>query len=50
MGFTERIDRPREAASGGWVSFGEAARGEARPITAWYPPESSDGLKFIYRR
>jgi hypothetical protein len=50
MGFTERIDRPREVASAGWVSFGEAPRGEARPITAWYPPESSDGLKFIYRR
>jgi hypothetical protein len=50
MGFTERIDRPAEVASAGWVSFGEASRGEARPIMAWYPPESSNGLKFIYRR
>ena len=50
MGFTERIDRPHEVAAGGWVSFGEASRGEAKPITAWYPPESLDGLKFIYRR
>jgi hypothetical protein len=50
MGFTERIDRPAGMASGSSVSFAEAAPGEARPIVAWYPPESSNGLKFIYRR
>ncbi len=51
MGFTERIDRPREVALRRLgVVWGGAARGEARPIAAWYPPESSDGLKFIYRR
>ena len=49
MGFTRRIDRPRGMADTGSVSFGEAPRGEARPIVAWYPPDSSNGLKFIYR-
>ena len=49
MGFTRRIDRPRGMADTASVSFGEAPRGQARPIVAWYPPDSSEGLKFIYR-
>jgi len=49
MGFTQRIDRPRGMADTGAVSFGEAPRGQARPITAWYPPDSDTGLKFLYR-
>ena len=49
MGFTRRVDRPSGMAETGSVSFGEALRGQARPIVAWYPPDSSTGLKFIYR-
>ena len=49
MGFTQRIDRPRGMADTGAVSFGEASRGQARPIVAWYPPDSDTGLKFLYR-
>ena len=49
MGFTRRIDRPRGMADSASVSFGEAPRGQARPILAWYPPDSDTGLKFIYR-
>jgi len=50
MGLTLRVDRPAGLAREGAVSFGEARRGEARPIVAWYPPDSADGMKFIYRR
>jgi hypothetical protein len=50
MGMTQRIDRPGGAAREGAVSFAEAPRGEARPIVAWYPPDSSSGMKFIYPR
>jgi hypothetical protein len=49
LGFTKRIDRPRGMADTGAVSFGEAPRGQARPILAWYPPDSDSGLKFLYR-
>jgi hypothetical protein len=49
MSFTLRIDRPRGMADSSSVSFGEAPRGQARPIVAWYPPDSSTGLQFIYR-
>ena len=49
MGFTRRVDRPNGMAETDSVSFGEAPRGQARPIVAWYPPDSSTGLKFIYR-
>jgi hypothetical protein len=50
MGFTERVPRPAGMAYKTSVSLGEARRGEVTPIVAWYPPDSSDGLKFIYRR
>jgi hypothetical protein len=50
MGFTERIARPAGMAFKTSVSLGEARRGEVTPIVAWYPPDSSNGLKFIYRR
>jgi hypothetical protein len=49
MGFTRRIDRPRGMDDSSSVSFGEASRGQARPILAWYPSDSSTGLRFIYR-
>jgi len=49
MGFTRRIDRPRGMDDSSSVSFGEASRGQARPIVAWYPSDSSTGLKFLYR-
>jgi hypothetical protein len=49
MGFTQVIDRPRGMGDTGAVSFGEAPKGQARPILAWYPPDSDNGLKFIYR-
>lgn len=50
LGFTRRIPRPDGMSHRGTVSLGEAARGEPKPIVAWYPPDTPDGLQFIYRR
>jgi len=49
LGFTDRIARPSTLRDATGVSFGEAAPGAPPPIAAWFPPESSDGLKFRYR-
>ena len=32
------------------MTLGEAARGEAAPILAWYPLDNAMGHEFIYRR
>jgi hypothetical protein len=32
------------------VDFGESANGEPKPIVAWYPPDMSEGLQFVYRQ
>jgi hypothetical protein len=50
MGFTQRIERPGGLSREASVSFGEAPRGMAKPIVAWYPPDSTRGMKFIYPR
>ena len=50
MGLTLRVDRPGGFAREGGVSFAGERRGEARPIVAWYPPDSATGMKFIYGR
>jgi len=49
LGFTNRVARPAGMRDTSAVSFGEAAPGQPRPIAVWYPPESSDGLQFLYR-
>jgi hypothetical protein len=49
LGFTQRVAGPASSSGGSPVRFGEAASGEPRPITVWYPPEMSDGLQFVYR-
>ena len=48
-GFTQRIARPRGMPTSAAVTFGEAARGTARPITAWFPIGRSEGHQFLYR-
>jgi hypothetical protein len=47
--FTERIDRPGGLPTDRVVALGEAPRGMAPPILAWYPIDASTGYKFIYR-
>ncbi len=48
QGFTESVRRP-DGLRGTAVTFGEAPRGQAPPITAWYPSGSGLGYKFVYR-
>ena len=49
LGFTNRIARPAGMRDASGVTFGEAAPGQPRPIAVWYPPDTSDGLQFLYR-
>ena len=48
MGFTYRIRRP-ESRRDSTVVLGEARRGEAPPVLAWYPTDQELGYQFIYR-
>ena len=50
MGMTNRVSRPSSVNDHGAVTLGEALRGEAKPIVAWYPPDGADGHAFIYAR
>ena len=50
MGLTHRVPRPVGLAASRTVVFGEARRGDAAPITAWYPPDDGIGYEFQYRR
>jgi hypothetical protein len=47
MGFTNRVERPRDANDGPGVSLGEAAAGASPRIQAWWPATGS-GHQFIY--
>ena len=48
VGITILATRPHGVESS-YVTFGEAARGEAAPILAWYPGGSNQGHAFLYR-
>ena len=48
MAMTRRIDRPAGLAANRLVTFGEAVRGVAPPITAWYPEGERNGHAFVY--
>jgi hypothetical protein len=50
LGFTRRMERPRNVDRNTQVTFGEAAPGTPVPIRVWYPSGSSTGYEFIYRR
>ncbi len=50
LGFTHLTTRPKGMPSDAVVSLGEAARGTAPPITAWYAVGAEDGRMFIYNR
>jgi hypothetical protein len=47
--FTLRVDRPKTLRPGQVVTLGEAPRGVAAPVTAWFPEDSTEGRQFIYR-
>ena len=48
-GFTDRVRRPAALGRDVMVSLGESPSGQARPITVWYPEQTSLGHRFIYR-
>jgi hypothetical protein len=49
LGLTWPVNRPLDTTNAAHVSLGEARRGEAVPILAWYPMYDSLGRQFIYR-
>jgi hypothetical protein len=49
LAFTNFVQRPVGTDRSKRISLGEARRGEAPPITAWYPTDESMGREFIYR-
>jgi hypothetical protein len=49
LGFTNRVERPRDMRADRIVTLGESKIGVAPPILAWYPAGDSRGYEFIYR-
>ena len=47
--FTELVARPQGLPEDRLVTLGEAPRGSAPPIMAWYPSGDANGRQFIYR-
>ena len=50
LGFTRRIDRPAGLRTDQSVVLGEAEKGVAPPILAWYPLGESSGHEFIHKK
>jgi len=50
LGLTMHVPRPGALPADRVVTFGEAPRGQAVPIAAWYPKDELDGYAFIYPR
>ena len=48
LGFTHRVERPRNLAMDKSVLFGEARAGQAMPILAWFPIDARTGYEFVY--
>jgi hypothetical protein len=50
LGFTTLVTRPRGLKEGSSVALGEAVEGAPRPIAVWFPPDTSEGRRFLYSR
>src|SRR5262245_6846486 len=48
LGFTYRVARPKGMALDRLIVFGEAPRGTATPVLAWYPSGDTTGHQFKY--
>jgi hypothetical protein len=48
--FTHLVNRPSSMRHDQMIALGEAARGVAPPIRAWFPLDDSLGHEFIYNR
>jgi hypothetical protein len=46
--FTKNIDRPARVAADHLVLLGEASRGDAPPVRAWFPEGVNQGYEFLY--
>ncbi len=46
--FTHNVARPEGKNRNNVVSLGEASRGQAPRITAWFPTDESMGREFVY--
>ena len=49
LGFTHLVTRASRLNGQTGVTLGEARRGQAPPVTVWYPPDDAYGRRFIYR-
>ena len=49
MGFTVSVPRRTPLDSGSTVTFGEAPEGMPQPIAVWFPPDTAEGRRFVYR-
>ncbi len=49
LGFTQPERRPSAFQNKSSVVFGETPEGTPPPITVWFPPDASDGRRFLYR-
>jgi hypothetical protein len=49
LGFTQLVRRPHLLRDSSGVQLGEAPIGTPPPVAVWYPPESADGRRFVYR-
>ena len=49
LGFTNPVQRPAGLRADRSIVLGEAVKGAATPIVAWYPVGKSMGREFVYR-
>jgi hypothetical protein len=49
LGFTQAVDRPASLRRNQSIVFGEAPKGVAPPILAWYPIGESRGHEFVHK-
>ena len=50
VGFTHRIDRPKNLRADRPILLGEPGAGMAAPILAWFPEGAVTGREFVYPR
>lgn len=48
-GFTEQVERPAGLPASAQISFAEAPKGVAPPISVWYPQGERVGHRFLYK-
>jgi hypothetical protein len=49
MGFTISVPRRKALSGASMVTLGEAPEGTPQPIEVWFPPDTAEGRRFLYR-